>query len=160
MVVIALICGLLWIFQARKVLCVHFRQQYVILILGLFLHLSMLPSSASGSCVMQRWIYRVRRAECALWWFGSRLVNPCVAFGVRSSHRPSQTRVPLFLLRKWVLVIMVVLLGKLIDGNDGMPLILIDVIKNTDLEWWLKISKRKHSKLEKGMILLKLFSNI
>ncbi len=29
---------------------------------------------------------------------------------------------------------MVVLLGKLIDGNDGMPLILIDVIKNTDLE--------------------------
>ena len=29
---------------------------------------------------------------------------------------------------------MVVLLGKLIDGNDGMPLILIDVIKNTDLD--------------------------
>ena len=29
---------------------------------------------------------------------------------------------------------MVVLLGKLIDGNDGGPLVLIDVIKNTDLE--------------------------
>ena len=29
---------------------------------------------------------------------------------------------------------MVVLLGKLIDGNEGRPLVLIDVIKNTDLE--------------------------